>query len=354
MPLVFVHGVSNRIGPDYLAKEKNRESFFRQLTLPAIVKDTAKTTKITFPYWGDNAAIPHWDHACLPTAKEYEAFGTTQRNLSLLIPSDVDPLKDAVVLSIARHHSLMIAVDLIWAVVGRDGSVSGNEKLLIDTVRYCESHPNPDWLGDSALKTDLQLVQRLSEEVKADSQIEQFGSIDWSEIKESVERIAQGLGNIGSVALLALFREAVQEKASQFLGDAFYYFNNRRDAAGAPGPIPQCILESLRTAQKTRTETDPLIVIGHSMGGNIVYDLCTDFASNEDWHIDIFVTVGSQFSLFQELDLFEGAPVPKPVDMSITKMPKPLKITNWINVFDKNDVFGYSANRIFADVHRVW
>ena len=55
-----------------------------------------------------------------------------------------------------------------------------------------------------------------------------------------------------------------------------------------------------------RTPDDPLIIVGHSMGGIILYDLFTSYVPTlmNDLVVDHYVTVGSQVGFMQEMDHF--------------------------------------------------
>ena len=91
------------------------------------------------------------------------------------------------------------------------------------------------------------------------------------------------------------------------VGDALVYVA-RRGTFTSPGEIIKRVLdgqEGLRAAAASRTTNDPLIVIGHSLGGVILYDIFSHFAP--DLQCDLLVTVGSQVGFFQELALLANA-----------------------------------------------
>jgi pimeloyl-ACP methyl ester carboxylesterase len=100
-------------------------------------------------------------------------------------------------------------------------------------------------------------------------------------------------------------------------------------------------------AANQRTASDPLVIIAHSMGGIIAYDILSNFAPNVT--ADVLCTVGSQVGLFEEMKLFVRS------DNAVTqssgrKVAKPANITNWINVFDYNDVLSYRLEPVFDEV----
>jgi hypothetical protein len=96
---------------------------------------------------------------------------------------------------------------------------------------------------------------------------------------------------------------------------------------------------------------DPhLIVIGHSMGGNIMYDILSHFLPqlHPDTNVDLFVTVGSQVALFEELKLFAASDRSIPVNPQLDRVAKPSLVDRWLNVFDLNDVFAFTTEGVFG------
>src|SRR5262249_26559346 len=75
MPLVFVHGVSNRDTPEYSDNQLARDAFLRELVIPALGL-AAENFRIFNPYWGDQGVKFRWGNASLPeSASEIETFG---------------------------------------------------------------------------------------------------------------------------------------------------------------------------------------------------------------------------------------------------------------------------------------
>ncbi|RBL82836.1 hypothetical protein DDE05_34685, partial [Streptomyces cavourensis] len=88
----------------------------------------------------------------------------------------------------------------------------------------------------------------------------------------------------------------------------------------------------------------PLVVVAHSMGGNIVYDVLSHF--RPDLTVDTLVTVGSQVGLFEELKLF-GASRPEINGETGGRVPLPPGLGRWINVVDHSDLLAYRVGPIF-------
>lgn len=134
-------------------------------------------------------------------------------------------------------------------------------------------------------------------------------------------------------------------KISLFLGDVFVYLNSRDAKEGSA--IIREVQGAFERAEQARNADDgKLIVVAHSMGGNISYDILATFAPRIQ--VDLFVTVGSQVGMFEELKLFKGS---DPRIMAPARVDVPKNIKRWINVVDPNDVLAYSTENIFSNSH---
>lgn len=137
-------------------------------------------------------------------------------------------------------------------------------------------------------------------------------------------------------------RALFHQECALLIGDAFSYFSARGDNQTA-APIAQRVMDEMRKAAELKEkEGGELIVIGHSMGGVILCDIVTCYG--KDIPIDVLITVGSQYPLFADLQMFPG------IDMSKRPVPKPENVKEWINIFDPNDFLGYPAGHIFEGV----
>ena len=109
------------------------------------------------------------------------------------------------------------------------------------------------------------------------------------------------------------------------------------------------MLSELHAASAAKTDgDDKLIVIAHSFGGEIVYDILTKF--DPGLSIDVLITVGSQVGLFEEMKLYLASDDMYPDDAGHAKVPMPSNLKRWLNVFDPNDVLSFLAEPIFAGV----
>jgi hypothetical protein len=150
------------------------------------------------------------------------------------------------------------------------------------------------------------------------------------------------------------FRKSLNEQMTLFLGDIFGYLANRGTAA-APGPIPLRVLETLHKVRTSHLGAgeEPLVVVSHSMGGQIVYDLVTHFIPKlpeyANIRIDYWASLSSQIGLFAEMRLFLekndiyqlGNPIP---------FPDRRHLGHWWNMWDPNDALSYTVKGIVGDV----
>jgi hypothetical protein len=366
MPVVFVHGVNNREGREYRASRNARDALLKRLTLPALVPDPEKVQILT-PYWGRYGAKFAWEHASFPE-RDIEAFGAEEPDLAddLLneVLGDDTAAGKQPLLEVARRHSLEEAIDLAWALAGEDAEDAEAGRLAESAAKalaYAYKHPAPPWL--KTVRTDAQLLDRLQREVQSaraervgraersanaesEAEFEAFGRTLWDRIGEGAGRLKDAAGRLLGSGTARAFRFKLHEQAGLFLGDVFVYLQKRGTPA-APGKIVQEVGRTLIRADAARTNADPkLLVIAHSMGGNIVYDLLTHYAKKI--HVDVFVTVGSQVGLFEELKLFNisSSRLPGPGQPLV---PRPANIGCWLNILDHNDCFAFAVEGIFAD-----
>jgi len=131
----------------------------------------------------------------------------------------------------------------------------------------------------------------------------------------------------------------------RFFGDVFVYLDTRGDRAN-PGQILQVIRNAIRQAT-ARKPGEPLIVIAHSLGGVICFDLLSFYCP--EVAVDLFVTVGSQVSQFEEIKRFKTSDPAIP-SARRPRAAAPGNISHWVNVFDEVDIFAYACDKVFDRV----
>src|SRR5215216_4657321 len=82
----------------------------------------------------------------------------------------------------------------------------------------------------------------------------------------------------------------------------------RRGTASAPGDIPKVLIDELSLAQTNKEARDgePIVLLTHSMGGQIAYDVISSFlpVAGSDIKVDFWCATASQVGYFEELNMF--------------------------------------------------
>jgi hypothetical protein len=307
---------------------------------------------LSSPYWGGEAAQFAWNMAVLPDASEnYERFGAADGE-AIALGRTVELLGGPKPTSIVENarQDFPAAVELLYgatlAGVATEEEAREIATSYVEAVKYAEANPAPAWLENA---NDENFADLLSSEVHA-SEGERFGGggglLD--QLKEGLSRLANALPSAGTDIALRLARKKLNATVTKFTGDAFVYLS-KRGTREAPGPIVKIVLDELRKAAAASNDSDKnLVVIAHSFGGEIVYDILTHFAT--DIKVDCLITVGSQVGLFEEMKLYLASSPDIPKDPPKGKVPKPPNLKRWLNVFDTNDPVSYRLKPVFSGV----
>ncbi|MBX3478836.1 MAG: hypothetical protein KF842_00400 [Caulobacter sp.] len=179
----------------------------------------------------------------------------------------------------------------------------------------------------------------------------QGGFEDWMEkAGEKFKRAVNAPFDVFSTVAGEL-RPVAHEFVANFLGDVLIYQNERIGADGGPGEIPRRVLDALARAQARKDQTgEPIIVVTHSMGGQLLYDALTYFAARDarlaSLKIDHWISCGAQVAFFAELGLF----LDQPATRSPQKLPVPPSVSRWTNYYDINDLVGFIMAPVFDGV----
>jgi len=352
MPLVFVHGVNVRDGDRYREGVRSQRELFARAGLRGLAEDPV----VTHPYWGGLAANPRWNNASVPDG-DYESFGAEDDVAATLEESVSSWPRDNPIIAIARED-FPNAVDVLWTLVPEEEASPELAEMGARTVAYAEANRNPVWLQSVA--NDQQFLTQLQINVEAwqptgaaagtasDDAWESFGLSDvWDSVREGARRLAGLPGRAAGAAVVAVSRSKVHGHVARFMGDIFVYLDKRGDRA-QPGPIPRNVIDAIESADAARTPNDPhVVVVCHSMGGNIVYDVLSHY--RPDLAVDVFVTVGSQVGMFEEFKVFHNSDDAVPAQRG-DRVAKPANIAHWVNVFDKQDILSFATGRVFTDV----
>ncbi len=375
MPILYIHGVSVRDDSGFQAMK----DYLRRIIAPAISSTPAQVLIQDvnwYPYgvkfaWGGisrprtallghgAAADPKPAERALQTAAFAEALRGVAASSSAPAPGGglTSGQAGQAAAPPVRLSDLPPEVqsDLIAIII---------EQLKADKPeRVADAITADELLRDSAFQTELAQKRTLDEELQllsqklqakaaASSGLVGMGSSWWSDLTDRVGetlRRAGGAPAYGASVVLAETRPSLHDLLSLFVGDVIYYLQLRGTSA-APGDIPKTFLTALDAAwaNKQARGNEPLIVISHSMGGQIVYDAVTHFLPQDPTRkqikIDYWAAVASQVGFFEEAKLFlekdmqykTGKPVPFP--------SKNLGL--WWNVWDHNDVLSFTAEKI--------
>ncbi|RST18484.1 hypothetical protein E2C00_28495 [Streptomyces sp. WAC05374] len=361
MPLVFVHGVNNRRSdPGYAKSVRARDSLFRKSLLADL--DIPAPVQIFNPYWGDAGATFAWNLACVPTGNDkLTSLGISEGLDFSSIAAVVGTLaaegeEDSVLTRIAKSGRFVEALDLLWSAAlytADDEAMDGLAELAAASAQLGASDPSPDWLA--RVNNDGQFVEFLISEVTA--HLDAGDSVDtpaeqvpvplgarfelWDRVRQGATRLRVEVGAFIGKSAWNTARDLAVPTLTRFIGDVLVYQAN-------PQSIFRKVVPFFRDAASMRTDNDPLIVIGHSLGGVISCDLLTGPLKHEI-SVDLFCSVGSQVGLFEEMKLLQASQHDIP-GRGGAKVPLPSNITHWINVFDYNDILSYKLGALVDGV----
>jgi len=406
MPLIYIHGVNTRDTDDgYKSKLAARNELLRRHVLaPLATKDARlRDMVIVNPYWGGDGVAFRWHLASLPEANILEHLGadveaTPQADLALA--STIAELagesslgrrgaarglenlgvEDGTLAAAARQDLtrfveailLPLLVDEMQLGAGLDPEQEGLLQALLATAAY-DAANSPDVQAEVAAATsDDEVMEVLKAAVQSrfaaladarrqeltgavaagaaagGAQLEALGP-GWfddltTRVGELFDRAKDAPGRVATLPVADLVRADLHRNISRFLGDVFVYLKERGDAAH-PGPIVATVLNAIRTAPRHRPD-EPLIVVTHSMGGNILYDILTCYAP--DLKVDVWISAAAQVAQLEEMKLFlvSDKTIAAPAKVSGLKP----RLGYWLNVYDPADPLAFLVAPVFADV----
>lgn len=386
MPIVFIHGVTGRANIEYYGNQNVRNSYFRRFFLPGIVSNPNKV-KILDAIWGEEATIFHWNLASL--SKNLESFGTNNQQLPLVFlnQAGIEQVSEndtnKILLQVfqkafnqsqsqgndeeeASQEAMLTVVNLLWQIMSLNDEYDSDKLsfLAAKAIEYIQNNYDWEWIqevsnDDQFLRDfEIKVDQWQSENKPQDSQIEIFGLHEFGQLlrnnKDILQECLKRVTNVGQYLLgsfISQFKRP-QYQLALFLGDIFTYLKFRETSDNQPGSIVKTIIEKIEAAIQYQTEEDDkLIIIAHSMGGNIIYDILTYF--RPDLEVDILITVGSQVAFFEEIKLFKASNLDFPKIPETERVEKPKNIARWINLFDNSDLIGLAAKGVFSDVEDI-
>lgn len=380
MPIIYVHGVATRDETPDPTIVGLMKGYLSDVISPG------RDVEVVYAYWGDVGARFAWDGAARPrspllrqggqepwkpstgallSAELADALhGTPSAPVTLadaeasgsaLTPSGVGSGQRRPARTRLSELSPDALSDLISTGILMEQTTTDNAELImtIDDVAH-----DPQTHAALSSATDIaeewKYFARAVEEKRhgplagqGASAFERLGQ----RIQEALDRGSSGAGYV-TARLVAEFRRPINDLAATFIGDVFEYLS-RRGSVQTLGPIPERFIAALERARVFADQGEPVVVISHSMGGQIVYDSVTsllpNMADRARFRIDYWCATASQIGLFEELKLFlassqkyrTGSPVP---------FPDRRYLGGWWNVWDHNDFLSFTVKGIVADV----
>jgi hypothetical protein len=394
VPIVFVHGVAQRNDDAFNGIVK----FLRHYVAPAVWPDDPDAVQCYSAYWGDLAATFAWDGASRPRTAltgQGVANSVAQPALLDLVP---EPGHEPSAPLQARRPGLVggareaVAPDLQGLAPSTrsdllsDALLSAAARSTADPTRDVYDVLDPELaakiiaLDDAAsMRTDA-VEDVLAEAAARTAGLPRgqgsgpgvFGTLQ-DRIEEALSRTSDSAVFVAS-RLLEEIRRPINDAVTRFMGDVFTYLVNRTaPGEGAqlglaakrpgvqPGAIPLAVLGVLKRAvDERRDPAEPLVVLSHSMGGQIVYDIVTSFlpmlvasepADYGNIRIDVWGAAASQVGLFEEMKIFLASKAAySAASGRMAPFPDPRFLGTWWNVWDRNDFLSFTAKPIFEGV----
>jgi hypothetical protein len=404
MPVIFIHGVNVRKSGNYDKEVAARAALLRRLVLQPLArtKPALANMNIADPYWGGDGVSFRWRQASLPKVQVLESLGaeagtktggTYQSDLDLAStvlalagtppPSKLEPLgasdqafrsaalKDPVrfieaVLSpvilaempVASTDSSSQDAGLQEALLMIAADDVGQDHKVLQAIRAAASNQDVIAVLKQATLARFETLMRENGQVPqapaASGVLEPLGQVQdfFSKVKdragEVFDRAVGAPGRAGTVAMLAGTRGGINSGATQFLGDVFVYLIERDLASpGKPyGPIVATVLDAIQNTPRASAH-EPLIVITHSMGGNILYDVITHY--QPALVIDAWISVACQAGEFEEMKLFKNSNKALQAPDQVRGLRNRIKY--WLNVYDPADILSFLGRPVFEDVN---
>ncbi|MDB5073293.1 MAG: hypothetical protein JWM87_4404 [Candidatus Eremiobacteraeota bacterium] len=379
MPIIYVHGVAIRDESAFAGISL----FLRHYVAPKLNKAYPESVGIYPAFWWNDAATFAWDGASRPRTallhKGADQSSTPGDRAAMLAPfarilQDLPKRPTSIsndIRSMGPRQHFDVAPDTFIAALSRDDKVDLLALMLSAGHATDLDHPIP--IGSDLARTIIATDENLSDDADTADELARVvpeppenvlakGSARFITLRDRLLEAAARVGDApGSAVTRALeeLRIPLNDFVTRFLGDIFVYLANRGGSCYGnidepPGLISRRVLDVIAKAQ-AKTPGEPTIVVTHSMGGQIVYDIVTRFMPDYDEYstlkpIDLWCASASQVGLFEELKLFimsdrairSPAQVPHPNTRG--------KLDRWLNVWDRSDIISYTGRPIFKSL----
>ncbi|MBV8364964.1 MAG: hypothetical protein JO194_00550 [Candidatus Eremiobacteraeota bacterium] len=322
---------------------------------------SALSDRIFSAYWGNHAVEFAWNHASLPAPQATN--GELKDPLPALAVRFLKERRNQAASESTETSVAELSADQLSYVLTaalkdvQFGSVASPTSDEEQTSNYADRIIALDKAVRILMpkKGESQITSELLGQIarNAADLLPRGAPFDLSQVMTRVGRsLRSGDGNNAQFGtrIVMHWRPEINAILTQFFGDIFVYLS-RRGGADSPGPIVTDFLDVLVQATSAYPQ-EPLVVLSHSMGGQIVYDCVTYYIPQLEKYsklkVDFWVATGSQVSLFEEMKLFKTS------DDSI-RAPSKVEVPRrhlgyWYNAWDPNDLLSYTAEPIFSGV----
>jgi hypothetical protein len=381
MPILYIHGVSVRDEAGW----EQVETLLRRYIAPEIASDP-ENVAIKYCFWGDQAAKLSWLGSSIPATPGTEALHRSTERLKRgraklaaaraklknprFLPRDEEgkiSIEFTPKLKRLRSLSKDRLSNFLTASIQQSDRMSPKERAMLAAaadeivnseevaaeLENCENVDQEVAVLESRLKLRYESLRHGIKDKLAHRNT--WAQSVGSHLKEGVTR---GIfsPSFAATRVVMSVKAPLAQFVTRFLGDVFTYLHKRGDAAH-PGGIPRCVIDSLiecRTNQKKR-DGEPIVVLSHSMGGQIMYDVVTHFLPEmpelEDIRIDFWCASASQVGFFEELKLFICSSSDFGANTSkLVPHPDRKHLGYWWNVWDHNDFVSYSVKGVIEEV----
>ncbi|WP_254412076.1 hypothetical protein [Dyadobacter diqingensis] len=394
MPIVYIHGVANRDPDDFTALETMLQRYIAdELKNP----QTDEEINILKVYWGDLGASFAWDFSsCLQAislrlmgaatdvssidraklmAELDESVGDLPSTDEASSPSDLfsSGLITTGFAPPAASQTIRLKdlstdelSDLAIAVIISNKRNTWQQTLAVIAADDVATEPKTFTLlaAQDSVQDELEVLLNLIEKRYTELEVQRTDLIEagpgWlgdlkDRFNEAMERGDQATG-YALTRVLNRFRPELNKAVIIFFGDVFAYLTHR-GTIQKPDAITERLLVQLEKAHKIKMERngEPIVLLSHSMGGQIAYDTLTYFLPQMEQYkhikVDFWCATASQVGVFEEMKLFAVSD-PQINLASDQKVPLPSQnqLGYWWNVWDPNDYLSYTANPIFENI----
>jgi hypothetical protein len=363
MPIVYVHGVAIR---DQSAVP-TITTFLQHYVAPAISREpnAADRVRVLTAQWGADAVRFSWNHASVPVVK---SAGVEERDrmpelaIGLLKkhgqsqPSAVAREVPPKVWSLSADQLSSVISAALQQIGLTEGDYAHQATALDSAVRQVVPKRGASVIDAALLDRVAAEANRLLPSIERAGNDRRAAGTDaqsFSPITDLTKRALRSASDqLGALSTEIFLRKrpVIDAIITNFIGDVFAYLT-RRGEAEAPGPIITDFLDVLVEAKRTQPR-EPLVVLSHSMGGQIVYDCASYYIPRSSRYskirIDFWIAAGSQVGLFEEMKLFKASDTSIRAPQKVAA-PTP-HVGYWCNVWDPHDILSYTAAPIFAGV----